>query len=769
MSVGKNIPHDSAVSHVKGESIFIDDKPFLKNEILCGYLGSKIASGKLIAINIDKALAVEGVLGIYTHKDLAHNRWGAIVKEQPILVDDRISHQDEPLCVIAATNYKSIEEAKALVEVVVEQDNAVIDIQESIDKKMFLTEEKKISRGDVDKAFSDSSHVLEGVFENGGQEHFYLESHATAAYPLENNQIEVHSSSQHPSETQHVVAHSLGLRYHQVVCVVKRMGGGFGGKESQAAPFATLAALCAIKLKRPARLILNKDDDMQVTGKRHPFKNFWKVSFDDKGVISGYKINLFSNGGAFTDLSGSILERAMLHSDGCYYIPNIDIRGRVCKTNIHSNTAFRGFGGPQGNATIESIIEEISNTLGIDSSLIRQRNLYQGKNLETPYGQVIEHNTLPEIYEKLLKSSNYDKRRKEIDEFNKSSDTHVKGLAFSGTKFGIAFTARFLNQGNALVNLHLDGTVQVSTGATEMGQGVNTKIQQVAAGAFGINADRVQVMATSTEKNHNTSPTAASSGSDLNCMATLIACEKICNRLKSVFESHFSGNLKKNEEIELDLGKKRDHIQFTDSKVVNVNTKEEIDIGELIQIAYFNRVSLGDYAFYKTPGLGFDKETGEGQAFNYFTNGMAVSEVIIDTFTGELKVSQVDILMDLGRSINPGIDVGQVSGAFIQGMGWVTTENLVYSDDGRLLSHSPTTYKIPSIQDTPRIFNIDLITNEKNDVCVHRSKAVGEPPFLLGNSVWNAVKNALYYKKPRSASLLTLPATCEQIVTLLDG
>jgi xanthine dehydrogenase large subunit len=768
MSVGKNIPHDSAVSHVKGESVFIDDKPFVKNEILCGYLGAKISSGKLISIDTSKALEVEGVLGIYTHKDLVHNRWGAIVKEQPILVDDQISHFDEPICVIAAESYESIENAKKKIVVNVKESTPVIDLQESIDKEMFLTEEKKIARGDIDKAFSSSDFTLEGVFENGGQEHFYLESHATAAYPLENNQIEVHSSSQHPSETQHVVAHSLGLSFHRVVCVVKRMGGGFGGKESQAAPFATLAALCATKLKRPVRLILNKDDDMQVTGKRHPFKNFWKVSFDKNGVITGYKINLFSNGGAFTDLSGSILERAMLHSDGCYYIPNIDIRGRVCKTNIHSNTAFRGFGGPQGNATIESIIEEIAHKLNLDSSLVRKRNLYQGANLETPYGQMIENNTLPEIYEKLISSSNYDKRRKEIDEFNKNSESHVKGLAITGTKFGIAFTARFLNQGNSLVNLHLDGTVQVSTGATEMGQGVNTKIQQVAAGAFGIDSRSVQVMPTSTEKNHNTSPTAASSGSDLNCMATLIACEKICNRLKSVFDSHLNGQLKQGEEIELDLAKNRDHIIFKNSKVVDTKSNKEMELSELIGIAYFNRVSLGDYAFYKTPGLGFDKETGVGQAFNYYTNGMAVSEVLIDIFTGEVKVTRVDILMDLGRSINPGIDNGQVSGAFIQGMGWVTTENLVYSKDGVLLSHSPTTYKIPSIQDTPREFNIDLISNDTNDVCVHRSKAVGEPPFLLGNSVWNAVKNALYYKTPVNATKLTLPATCEKIVMLLD-
>ncbi|WP_127716657.1 xanthine dehydrogenase molybdopterin binding subunit [Halobacteriovorax sp. HLS] len=768
MSIGKNIRHDSAVTHVSGESVFIDDKAFVAGEVVCGYLGSPIACGKLLNIDFSKALEVEGVLGIYTHEDLVHNRWGAIVKEQPILVDDLITHVDEPICVIAAESYQAIEQAKKLINLEYEQYTPVLDIQESIDKGLFLSEEKVISRGDLDKAFSEADYTLEGIFENGGQEHFYLESHATAAYPLENNQIEVHSSSQHPSETQHVVAHALGLSFHQVVCVVKRMGGGFGGKESQAAPFASLAALCAKKLKRPARLILNKDDDMKVTGKRHPFKNFWKVAFNKDGKILGYKIILYSNGGAFTDLSGSILERAMLHSDGCYYIPNIDIKGRVCKTNIHSNTAFRGFGGPQGNATIESVIEEIALKLNIDASIVRQINLYQADNLETPYGQVLENNNLPEIYNELMATSDYTKRRAEIDQFNKSSKTHIKGMAVTGTKFGIAFTARFLNQGNALVNLHLDGTVQVSTGATEMGQGVNTKIQQVASNCFGLKFSDVQVMPTSTEKNHNTSPTAASSGSDLNCMATLIACEKICDRLRSVFDSHFSGALKEDQEIELDLTKKRDYIVFENDEVIDTKSKQSISLKDLIQIAYFNRVSLGDYAFYKTPGLGFNKDKGKGQAFNYYTNGMAVSEVSIDRFTGELKVLRTDILMDLGRSLNPGIDIGQVAGAFVQGMGWVTTENLVYNAEGVLLSHSPTTYKIPSIQDTPREFNINFIENNSNDVCVHRSKAVGEPPFLLGNSVWNAVKNAISYIDKGKSSALKLPATGEEILMSLD-
>lgn len=596
-----------------------------------------------------------------------------------------------------------------------------------------------------------------------------MESQAAVAYPLEGGQIEVHSSSQHPSETQRVVAEALGLPLHHVVCVVKRMGGGFGGKESQGAPIAAYAALVAHKLKRPARLILTKDDDMKITGKRHPFEAEYKVSFDNDGKITGLKVLLMSDGGAYADLSSSILERAMFHMDSAYYLENCHIDGVCFKTNNHSNTAFRGFGGPQGTMAMESIIEDIAFFLKKDAQSIRALNLYQGNNLRTPYGQVLENNMLPDVMTKLMDAANYEARRKEIEEHNKKRTGTIRGLSVTATKFGIAFTARFLNQGNALVNLHLDGTLQVSTGATEMGQGVNTKIQQIVAHVLGVPPKDVQVMPTSTEKNHNTSPTAASSGADINGAAAKAGADILKGRLtelaKKVFAGEEANAIKEYEIMKAELDS---DIVFEDGKVRQVSTGKETTLKDLIGKAYFNRISLGAYAFYKTPGLGFDKATVQGKAFNYYTQGMAVSEVSIDEYTGEMKVVRTDILMDLGRMINPGIDRGQVIGAFVQGMGWVTTENLYYDQKRNLVSHSPTTYKIPNIQDVPRIFNVDFIENPDNKVSVYGSKAVGEPPFLLGISVWTAIKNALTYRSNGKPIKIQSPATQEEILMELE-
>ncbi len=768
MSVGKNIRHDSAISHVTGESIFIDDRVMLKSEVLVGVLGCPISAGKIKNIDYSEALKVDGILGVFTAKDFPHNQWGTIVSDQPILVDEIIGYIDEPLCLIAGINDEVIARARKLIKIEVVESTPLLSIDEALAADKFICRATPFKRGNVELAFKNSPHLLKGVFECGGQEHFYMESQASIAYPLENGQMEIHSSSQHPTETQHVVAHALNLDFSQVVCVVKRMGGGFGGKESQAAHFAAMAALVAYKLKRPARLVLTKDDDMMMTGKRHPCKNSYEVGFDEHGKILAFKTQIYVNGGAYTDLTPSILDRAMFHVDGCYYFENCLIEGAALRTNQHSNTAFRGFGGPQGNMTIESVIEDMANFLKIDSYEIRKLNLYgvEDRNF-TPYNQLVDNNVLPEIFEKLCISSDYKKLVQEVKKFNLGLTGRLRGLSMTGCKFGIAFTAKHLNQGNALVNVHLDGTVQVSTGATEMGQGVNTKMQQIASKAFGISPSKIVMMPTSTEKNHNTSPTAASSGADINGAATLLACEKIIARLKWIAHWHFSGFVT-NDKTEFPVfvvgSVNTDHIVFEHEMVQDLHSGKSLTWVEILKLAYFNRVSLGDYAFFKTEGLGFDKKTSTGKAFNYFTNGAAVSLIEIDEFTGELKVLRTDILMDLGRSINPGVDQGQVSGAFIQGMGWVTTENLFYHQNGKLLSHSPTTYKIPNIQDTPRIFNIELLENNTNTQNIMRSKAVGEPPLLLGASVWMAVKNALSFRSKSMLPRITSPATNEVIL-----
>ncbi len=542
MSIGKTLHHDSAISHVTGESLFVDDRPMLKNEVLVGVLGCPVSAGRIKKIDFSEALKIEGILAVYTAKDFPHNKWGTIVQEQPILVDEVIGYIDEPLCLIAGLSHQAINLAKKRIKVEVDECEAILTIDQALVAQKFICVSTPFIRGDVESALKAAPHVLKGEFVVGGQEHFYMESQATIVYPLENGQLEVHSSSQHPTETQHVVAHALHLDFSQVVCVVKRMGGGFGGKESQAAHFAAMAALVAAKLKRPARLALTKDDDMMMTGKRHPFKNFYEIGFDNDGKILAFKAQLYANGGAYTDLTPSILDRAMFHIDGCYYFEHCKIEGSAVRTNQHSNTAFRGFGGPQGNMTIESIIEDVANFLKVDSYKIRRLNLYGKDNRNiTPYGQLVDNNVLPEIFDGLYKSSDYEKLALEVAQFNSEKKGKLRGLSMTGCKFGIAFTARHLNQGNALVNVHLDGTIQVSTGATEMGQGVNTKMQQITAHAFGIDPKKVVMMPTSTEKNHNTSPTAASSGADINGAATLLACTKILDRLMWVAHLHFSG------------------------------------------------------------------------------------------------------------------------------------------------------------------------------------------------------------------------------------
>ena len=763
-----SIPHDSSVGHVTGQSIFIDDRSPRRDELHIGLITSPVAHGRLRGIDTSAAAALPGVAGIYTAKDLHHNVWGTIIQDQPLLADDEIGYLGEPIAVIAAEDRETLKQAKKLVKLDIEVLPAILTIDEARAQGEFIAVERTIARGDLDATLAAAPHRLQGRFENKGQDHFYLESHCCVVYPGEGGQLEVHSSSQHPTEVQHLVAEGLGLSQNQVVCIVKRMGGGFGGKESQAAPFAVFAGIAALRLGRPARLILTKDEDMQTTGKRHPFQTDYEVGYDDQGRILAAKIHLFSDGGAYADLSTSVLERAMLHSDNAYYLPVAEIKGRICKTHTPPNTAFRGFGGPQGVAVIEHIVEDIAIRLGLDAYDVRRINCYQGEtNNVTPYGQLVENNVLPQLFDQLHDTAGYAARREAIAAFNAASHTQLKGLAMTAVKFGISFTTRFLNQGNALVNIHRDGTIQCSTGATEMGQGVNTKMRQIVALNFGIAPEKVIVMATSTERNANTSPTAASSGTDLNGAATEIACEQIRARLAACVAYHFEHPvLGPREEIEADPERPIDHIVFANGEIYNQNQPEQrIKFTDAVNLAYLNRISLSGYGFYKTPGIGFDKVKGEGHAFLYFTNGVALSEVVIDRFTGELKVLRSDILMDLGRPINEAIDYGQVSGAFVQGMGWVTTENLIYNDKGDLLSHSPTTYKIPNIQDTPREFNIAFLPNDepKN---VRGSKAVGEPPLLLGLSVWAAVKNALSYvaRQAGTSPELKIPANAESIL-----
>src|SRR5438067_3964113 len=539
--VGKNIPHDSAVGHVTGESIYIDDMPPLRGELIVDFFWSPVAHGRIRSLDLDQARAVPGVAGLFTHEDLHHNLFGPIIQDEILIAEDEVTFIGQPIVVIAAESRAAIRQAKEAIEIDIERLEPTFTIDDAKHRKQFIGPTRFIRRGDAASAFSSAKHILHGTWTNGGQDHFYLESQAAMAVPGESEQLVVHSSTQNPSEVQEVIAHLLGLPINKVTVVTKRMGGGFGGKECQATHPAAIAALVAHKTRRPARIAYNKDDDMRITGGRHPFQNEWKVAFDDDGVISGLRVDFYSDGGAYADLSPAVMGRAMTHAENAYWVPNVDITGTICRTNYPPNTAFRGFGGPQGVINIENIIEEIALYLKKDPLDVRMRNCYgvEDRNV-TPYGQTLKNNTLPRLLGDIRARADYDRRLHAVAQFNGSSRTHLRGMACTAVKFGISFNTKFLNQANALVNVYLDGSVQVSTGATEMGQGVNTKIQQIVADEFGIDPELVIVMATSTEKNNNTSATAASSGADLNGSAAADGCRKIRARMAEFAANYFA-------------------------------------------------------------------------------------------------------------------------------------------------------------------------------------------------------------------------------------
>lgn len=764
-SVGRTIPHDSAIGHVSGCAPFIDDLPRREDELFVGFVGSPIASGSIAAIHIDSAKQVEGVACILTHQDVGeHNRFGPIFCDEPFLADSEVIYVGQPIVLIAADTPESLKLAVKLVEIETVASKPVLTIKEAIDRECHIGPRRQVRRGAPDQAIALATHQLQGEFEIGGQEQFYLESQAAAAYPAEQRQLVVHSSTQNTTEIQKVVAEVLGLSMHQVVCICKRMGGAFGGKETQAVIPALMVALVTQVTGRAARIAYDKDTDMHVTGKRHAYLCKWSVGFEPDGTIGGLKCDYFSDGGAAADLSTSIMERTLLHSDNAYFFENIEVNGQVCRTNKPPNTAFRGFGGPQGVASTENMIERIAEYLAIDSFEVRARNLYgiTDRNI-TPYGQYFSGNHLPEIMTTLARTSDYTNRVAEIKIRNQQDPLSLRGISMAPVKFGISFTSKFLNQANALVNVYTDGTVQVSTGGTEMGQGLNTKIRQIVADEFGIDYSNVIVMPTSTEKNNNTSPTAASAGTDLNGAAAVNACRKIKKRLAdfsaTLFASAEDGFIPSSE-----------HIVFENDCVRDARQpNQQMSFADLANRARLERIDIGARGFYKTPGVDFNRDTGRGNPFLYFTQGAAVAEVKIDRFTGDLSVTRVDLLMDIGKSINPGVDMGQITGGFIQGMGWVTSECLVYDESGSLLSHSPTTYKIPAITDVPQDFRCEMFPNDDNLHCVRRSKAVGEPPLLLGVAAWTAVKNALSYLPRTTDPQLSIPATGEEILRCMTA
>ncbi|WP_209835081.1 xanthine dehydrogenase molybdopterin binding subunit [Ruegeria sp. HKCCE3926] len=753
-SAHTNVNHDSAVKHVTGQADYTDDIA-LPQGALHAYLGvSDVAHAKLLGIDFSDVLAMPGVVGVLTADDVpgANDISPTHLNDEPVFPTDAIQFHGQPLfAVIAETRdiaRRAAERAKIEYETL---PHALDPITAQKAGYPHVTAPLKLERGDVAPAQAAAPNRIKGRMSVGGQDHMYLEGHIAFAIPGEDDDVMVHCSTQHPSEAQHMVAHVLGVPSNAVVVNVRRMGGGFGGKESQMNLFCAVAAMAAKKWNRAVKIRPDRDQDMTATGKRHDFVIDYDVAFDDEGRIQAVEGSFAARCGFSADLSGPVTDRALFHADNAYFYPNVRLNSHPMKTNTVSNTAFRGFGGPQGVIAAERMIEEIAYATGKDPLDVRKANFYGTKDRNvTPYHQVVEDSILDRLIGELEETSEYRQRRQDIIEFNKTSPILKKGIALTPVKFGISFTATWYNQAGALVHVYNDGSIHLNHGGTEMGQGLNTKVAQVVAEAFQVDFSRIKITKTTTEKVPNTSATAASSGTDLNGMAALNAVEQIKARLVK-----FAAETWNVAPEEVAFHANQVHIG-----------DEVLPFDVFIKQAYLARVQLSAAGFYKTPKIHWDRAKGQGRPFYYYSYGASCSEVTIDTLTGEYRVDRTDLLHDVGRSLNPVLDKGQIEGAFIQGMGWLTTEELWWDDAGRLRTHAPSTYKIPLASDRPRIFNVKLADwSENRELTIKRSKAVGEPPFMLGISVFEALSMAVasvadYRECPR----LDAPATPERVL-----
>ena len=763
-ALGAPLPHESADAHVSGEARYTDDIPELHGTVHAALGLARHAHARIVALDLERVRSSPGVLAVLTAADIpGENDCGPVVHDDPVLASDVVQYLGQPVFAVIATSHELARRAAALAAsddvVRYEPLEPVLSIEEARKRQHYVLPPLRLVRGAPDAALAAAPHRLAGTFAVGGQEQFYLEGQVAYALPQEQTGMLVHSSTQHPTEMQQVVAHLLGWPAHRVSCECRRMGGGFGGKESQSALFACVAALAAHKLQRPVKLRADRDDDFMITGKRHDALYTYEAGYDDEGRLLGARVEIALRAGYSADLSGAVATRAVCHFDNAYYLSDVEIVALCCKTNTQSNTAFRGFGGPQGALVMEVMLDEIARSLGLDPLDVRLANYYGISERDvTPYGQRVEDNVLAPLTAELLASSRYRERRAAIAAYNRTSPVLKRGIALTPVKFGISFNVPHLNQAGALVHVYRDGSVLVNHGGTEMGQGLNTKVAQVVAGTLGLPLERVRVSAADTSKVANTSATAASTGSDLNGLAAEDAALTIRARLAAFAAAQYGGA--------------PENVAFVDG-LVRANAKA-VAFAEFVELAYMKRVQLWSDGFYATPKVHWDARTLTGHPFYYFAYGAAVSEVVVDTLTGEWKLVRADVLHDAGQSINPAIDLGQVEGGFIQGMGWLTTEELWWNRDGRLMTHAPSTYKIPAVSDTPEAFNVRLYRNGANDnvePTVFRSKAVGEPPLLLPFSAFLAIRDAVGAAVPeaREAAPLRAPATPEAILDALDA
>lgn len=774
-SSGHPHAHESAKAQLSGSAVFVDDIPLLSGTLFAAPIMSTVAHGRIERIDACEALALSGVHGVVLPSDIDGDKYlASFAHDEPIFAIDQVQHVGQVMGLVVANSVELARRAASLVHTEITPLTPVLSVQEAMRRQSFVLPPVHVRRGDAQAALKRAQHTLSGTLEVGGQEHFYLEGQIAYAAPLEQNQWLVRSSTQHPAEVQHWVAHALGVQLNAVRVECKRMGGGFGGKETQAGNLGVWASLAAKKLNAPVKMRLDRDEDFLITGKRHPFYYEYTVGFTDEGQLSGLELTMASNCGFSADLSGPVADRAVFHVDNAYFLEDVNITSLRCKTNTQSHTAFRGFGGPQGMIVIEHIMGEIARSLGLDPLAVRRINFYQPTTNSEPtkssdtqlpsarcvthYNMRVEDNILEPLVSELAISANYIHRRAEIARWNSENPLIKRGLALTPVKFGISFTATQFNQAGALVNVYTDASVQVNHGGTEMGQGLHTKVAQIVASELGLPLQDIRVSATDTSKIPNTSATAASSGFDLNGRAAQFAARRIKRNLATLVSS-------------LDGCSEQD-VVFEDALVISPAAKRTFK--ETVQLAYAARVQLWSDGFYKTPKIQYDKTTLTGRPFYYFTYGAACTEVALDTLTGESRVIAVDILQDVGKSINPAIDRGQVEGGFIQGMGWLTAEELVWNAQGKLTTHAPSTYKIPTSGDTPKHFVVDLWQTPNQEDNVFASKAVGEPPFMLAISVFEALKDALsaaLVDKAMPSRRITLdaPATPERVLRAIHS
>jgi xanthine dehydrogenase large subunit len=774
MTVARSLPHDAAQLHVTGQARYIDDIPVPVGTLSLAFGTSEIAHGLIASMDLGPVRQAEGVVAVLTAADLPHaNDVSPSLHDEPLLANETVHYVGQPIFLVVADTHLNARKAARLAQISTKAEPAILSIDDALSADSHFEDGPRIyQKGDAGAAIASADQIVEGRIEIGAQEHFYLEGQAALALPQEGGDMVVHSSSQHPTEIQHKVAEALGLPMNAVRCEVRRMGGGFGGKESQGNALAVACAVAATLTGRPCRMRYDRDDDMTITGKRHDFRIDYRVGISNDGLISGVDFRQYARCGWAQDLSLPVADRAMLHADNAYHLPAARIESHRLKTNTQSNTAFRGFGGPQGMVGIERVLDHIAHVVGKDPAAIRQLNYYQSnaptadlsgkkakpdkkkrkqKTQTTPYHMKVEDFILDKMTDRLLETANYDQRRSAIADWNAASPVLKKGIAFSPVKFGISFTLTHLNQAGALVHVYQDGSIHMNHGGTEMGQGLFQKVAQVAASRFGVGIDKVKITATDTGKVPNTSATAASSGSDLNGMAVRAACDTIRDRMAKLVARQFQSKPSK--------------VHFEDG-MVRVG-KEAVPFETVVKDAYMNRVSLSATGFYKTPKIVWDRIKGKGRPFYYFAYGCAVSEVVIDTLTGENRILRTDILHDCGASLNPAIDIGQIEGGFVQGAGWLTTEELVWDDDGRLQTHAPSTYKIPACSDRPSVFNIALWDDPNREETIYRSKAVGEPPLMLGISALLALSDACAACGPGYPDLQA-PATAEEVLRAVN-